>query len=342
MSTLADAAWDLLARAAHEAQPIAGVAAEWAARFDGPLRVEVVGEPGSGRSTLVEALAGAPFETVGSGGDVRLRLVRRPDEVSGGDAVSTIVVLSRADELGGGRIGAVDGARAVAARHARGDVGEHCQAVVAVAALPAVGGLRLTRADATALSTLASKPEALLSVDRLTAHVGPELPAKLGVFGVRAAVELVRRGAAVPAGLIQLSGVPDLLAAVDAHFLARPAVLRARAALGALLPVVRGHPLAAEVERVLTSAHEPRELRLLAELDSGRVTFGERDGEARHLLGGLGTAPATRLALSGEPYQAYLRWHALTESPDHTHAQRCAAAVVARTCEALVAVGFVE
>ncbi|MBM7769893.1 hypothetical protein JOD54_000097 [Actinokineospora baliensis] len=342
MTALPDAAWDLLGRAVREAPAVAEVAREWGARFDGALRVEVVGAPGSGRATVVEAVAGAAFDVVEGQGDVRVRLVRRPGEVVDGDAVSTIVVLSRADELGGGHGDAMECARVVAARHARDDLGEHCQAVVAVAALPAVGGLRLTRSDAAALSTLVNAPDALLSVDRLTAHVGPELPAKLGLFGVRAAVELVRQGSAVPAGLVALSGVPDLLAAIDTHFLARAAVLRARAALLALLPLLSGHPLSADVERVLTSAHEPRELRLLAELAAGRVTFDERDDEARHLLGGHGTAPGTRLALSGDPYQAYLRWHALTESPERTHAQRCAAGIVARTCEALVAVGFVE
>ncbi|GAA3016091.1 hypothetical protein [Actinokineospora globicatena] len=342
MTDLPTITWGLLERATREAPPSAQVAGEWLARLQGPLRVGVVGAPGVGRSTVVRALAGAPFEVVEGDAAVRLWLVRRPDEAVVADAVSTIVVLARADELGGGRVDAVAAAGRVAARHAREDLGERCQAVVAVAALPAVGGLRLTRDDANALAALVHEPDALLSVDRLRARVGAALPDKLGMFGVRVAVELVRQGAAVPSGLVHHSGVQDLLDAVDTHFLARAGVLRARAALLAITPLLRGHPLSADVERVLASAHEPHELRLLAALDAGRVSFGHRDEEARYLLGAHGTSPAARLAVSGDAYPAHLRWQALTESPDLTHDEQRAAATVARSCAALVAVGVVE
>ncbi|RLK61222.1 hypothetical protein [Actinokineospora cianjurensis] len=342
MTDLPTITWGLLERAVREAPPAAHIADDWLGRLAGPVRVGITGAPGVGRSTVAQALAGTRFEVVEGDDAVRLHLVRRPDEPVATDAVSTIVVLARADELGGGRVDAVAAAARVAARHVQGDLGEQCQTAVAVAALPAVGGLRLTRDDAAALATLAGEPDTLLSVDRLRAGVGDALPAKLGIFGVRVAVELVRQGVAVPSGLVHHSGVQDLLDAIDTHFLARAGVLRARAALLAISPALRGHPLSAEVERVLASAHEPRELRLLAAIDAGRVSFGDRDEEARHLLGARGTSPAARLAVSGDPFRAHLRWQALTESPDHTHAEQRAAATVARSCEALVAVGTVE
>ncbi|WP_051386462.1 hypothetical protein [Actinokineospora inagensis] len=304
-------------------------------RLGGPLRVGVTGAPGSGRSTVVAALTGGPFEVVDGPADVRLHLVRRPDDPVDADPVATIVVLARADELGGGRLDALDSARLIAAEHTRLALGEQCQLVVATAALPAVGSRQLTRADATALSTLASREDLLLSADRLTHHLGPDLLHKLGLFGTRAAVAAIHRGDPVPATLLALSGIPDLRQAIDTYFLPRAEMLQARAALRA----IAHHP---EAERALASAHEPRELRLLADLDTARVTFTDLTEEARCLLGAYGTAPATRLSATGDPFQAHRRWQALTEAPHLSHRERQAAATVARSCEALVAVGVVD
>src|SRR5580704_8809426 len=134
--------------------------------------------------------------------------------------LNAIAVLSRADEIGGGRLDALQSARRVAARY-RSDprLLGLCQDVVSVAGLLAQAGRSLRQDEFRAFSRLASAPRddteaMLLSVGRF-AHPGPREDALLpldsrralldrfGLFGVRLATTLVR----------QSSNSPDLLAA---------------------------------------------------------------------------------------------------------------------------------
>ncbi|PPK64043.1 hypothetical protein V5P93_006392 [Actinokineospora auranticolor] len=342
------------------------------ARLEGPLRIAVTGAPESGRTTLLAAVVGEPVPggriavewpggaelvefTDGDPSDVDavVHLLPHPGALPDTDPVSTVVALSRADELGGGRTDALTSARRVARRHASAELGERCQDVVAVAGLAGLGGALLTRAEVAELVGLAGLPQSdlasmLLSADRFTAHPGAdELVGRLGLFGVRLAVELVRRGFgdSLGAELVHASGIADLREAITRNLVERAQVLRVRSALLAIGSALREDPrpaLAAEVERALVSTHETRELRLLSALRLGRVSLGEADREARQLLGERGTAPNTRLALSGEPYETFLRWRAHAEDGAFDHRQRQAAAVVVRTCEALVSAGHVR
>jgi hypothetical protein len=135
-------------------------------------------------------------------------------------------------------------------------------------------------------------------------------------------------------------------------FVDRREVLKARSALLGLDVVLRMEPrpgagqLVTDVERVLAGAHEFHELRLLAGLLSGRTKLPEElELEAQRLIGGSGTAMEARLGFDRTPtdpeiqtaiYDALSRWREQSESPLLGSAERDAARVVVRSCEAML------
>ncbi|MFC5065857.1 dynamin family protein [Actinomycetospora atypica] len=163
-------------------------------------------------------------------------------------AAGTLVVLSRADEVGGGRIDAVMAAQQVARRY-RTDPGLRpwCATTTTVAGLLAETARTLRGVEFTALRTLARIDRAeleaqLLTADRFVAGAGV-LPSgtrlalldRFGLFGVRLATSLLRRGvddsATLAAELARRSGLDDLRAILEQRFLARRDVFQARSAL---------------------------------------------------------------------------------------------------------------
>jgi hypothetical protein len=177
--------------------------------------------------------------------------------------LNAIAVLSRADEIGGGRLDALMSARRVAARY-RSDprLLGLCQDVVAVAGLLAQAGRSLRHGEFQAFSTLARAPRGdtegmLLSVGRFL-HPGPREGALLsldtrsapldrfGLFGVRLATTLVRQGSNSPdllaAELVRRSGLDELLSSLASRFTERRDLLKARSALLAVDFVLRREP----------------------------------------------------------------------------------------------------
>lgn len=288
-------------------------------------------------------------------------------------SVNTVAVISRADEIGGGRVDAMISARAVARRYrAEPALRGLCQDVVAVAGLLAQTARTLRGREHTALAALAAVPraeleEALLTTDRFLAAdaLAPSVPAaqraellrRFGVFGLRMATTLIRQGAATPAALaadlLRRSGLPDLQNVLTSRFAQRRDLLKARSALLALDAVLRDVPcpdsdaLAAQVERILTDAHEFVELRLLTALRCGDVTLPEDlVGEAELLLGQDGPAPAARLGLTdtarpdevrAAAVDALHRWQEHAENPLLGRVAADACRSVVRTCEGLLA-----
>jgi hypothetical protein len=108
--------------------------------------------------------------------DVEFLEAFRDQGVARATAVNTVAVLSRADEIGAGRLDAMFSARAIATRY-RSESSLHglCQNVVAVAGLLAYARRTLRNNDYAALTDLARRPKAsldadLLSADRLAAR----------------------------------------------------------------------------------------------------------------------------------------------------------------------------
>ncbi|MEN3308091.1 MAG: hypothetical protein V7603_4293 [Micromonosporaceae bacterium] len=285
--------------------------------------------------------------------------------------VNTILVLSRADEVGGGRIDALTSARQLARRYRREvPVRAVCQTVVAVAGLLGVAGRTLREPEFAALRALSARPREelaghLLSADRFTGDAFPgdldrgvrgELLARFGLCGVRLSTTLIRTccptQSTLASELIRRSGLDELRDCMNQLFLDRRQVLKARSALLALGSVVRADPrpgarrLLMDLDRALANAHDFQELRLLACLRAGRTTLpAGLDQEARRLLGAAGTEMAARLGASPEPTEeelwalgaeALARWREQTENPVFTEDQRRAARLVVRSCEGLL------
>lgn len=139
----------------------------------------------------------------------------------------------------------------------------------------------------------------LLSVDRfmapeasdLLAETRRELLARLGLFGVRLAIEQIRAGEALSAVdlsrvLVDASGLNDLRDLLEQHFAARALALKGRSALASLRAVARelaaadingSRRLFAEIEQVESSTHAFAELRLLHMMLTGQLRLSEEE-----------------------------------------------------------------
>lgn len=300
-------------------------------------------------------------------------------------ASGTVVVLSRADEIGGGGLDAITTAGQVA-RAYRADPALRplCQTVVAVDGLLAETARTLRQAEFTALRALARAPRAevdalLLSADRFCAAEPPAVVAealasdpdgvrldaptrralmdRFGVYGIRTATTVLRRGARTGKGvvdsvslaeeLVRRSGLEELREVLASRVVGRRDVHKARSALLAVEMVLAraprpdAAPLAAELERVLTGAHEFTEQRLLAVLRQGQVTMpADTQPEAERLLGGDGPDPRERLAgaddLRAATLEALDRWRTRAESPLTSRAAAEVARAVVRSCEGML------
>jgi hypothetical protein len=303
--------------------------------------------------------------------DADLAVLRSAQDAVGGP-ITTIIALAKADELGAGRIDALSSAKQIARRR-RSAAAVHAvsQNVVAVTGLLGQAGRTLRDDEFAALRALAGMSRAeldgyLLSADRFVAGDLPvplgaqqkvDLLDRFGLFGIRLAGTLIRRGAdtqtALAGQLVQRSGLSELRESIGWCFLDRADALRARSALAGLLTVLRAEPrpqaarLAADAERAVASAHDFAELRLLAALRAGRLTLPNQLADtAERLAGGMGTSVAERLGLPADAPVDELRnagfdelgqWRAQAESPLLGAAQRTAARTVVRSCEGLLA-----
>jgi hypothetical protein len=295
------------------------------------------------------------------GADVRFLESFHGDGLSSGTPVNAVGVLSRADEIGGCRLDAMESAARVAARYASDDrLRRLCPVVVPVAGLLGAAGATLREEEYRILAEIAGMPmadlvELLLTADRFAAsgEQRARVLGRLGLFGVRLAVRLIREGeVADSSGLARSltghSGIDRLRDVFTAQFVGRSEVLKARSALAVLDECIRpGSPLAAEAERIRASAHEFVELRLLHQVRSGRLpgTDGQL-AEMDRLLGGAGAAVAARLALPADAPRARIvaaagealtRWQGIAEHPFSARELKTAARAVTRSCEGILA-----
>lgn len=286
--------------------------------------------------------------------------------------VNALAVLSRADEVGAGRIDSLLSAGKIAERY-RSDPALRVLAlgVVPIAGLLAQSARTLRQSEFNALLKLsrldkAERERMLISADRFCRSnpdldISPEERASLldryGLFGIRLASVLLRSGITEPTALAhelaKRSGLNDLLLLVTRQFEARAAQLRARTALSAVEAILKEHPredaahLAATVERIQSGAHEFTELRLLARLRGKDVPLAPQlAADAERLIGGSGIAAAARLGLADTASPQELRsqalgslhrWRLVSENPLTDRAALEACQVVVRSCEALLA-----
>ncbi|MEU7215686.1 dynamin family protein [Nocardia iowensis] len=237
--------------------------------------------------------------------------------------LGVVGVVSRADEIGAGRIDALHSAREVATRFA-GELERTglCQAVIPVAGLLAFAAATLRQQEYAAFEALAGVPvdelsTALLSADRfarpdIALPVAPQVRAQLaerfGLFGIRMAVTLIRLGvrdsATLAAELTARSGVDELRSVLDVQFGQRADQLKAHSALTALARVLTAYPgsaadaLLPRVRTLLADVHGFAELRLLGRLRTDELALPPADlAELHRLIGGSGIAPHLRLGL---------------------------------------------
>ena len=263
---------------------------------------------------------------------------------------NALAVLSRADEVGSGRVDSLLSAAKIADRYRQdGELRSLALDVIPVAGLLAESARTLRESEFAAFSELAAldrpvRERMLVSVDRFTAptdqvSLSPtarsRLISRFGIFGVRLGALLVRGGISssslLAERMLQQSGLAEVQSFITTQFRARSDVLKVRGVLHAVEELVREKPregnrrILARVEQIGASTHELRELSLLARSRTGRLPLPPDEAiEAERLIGGAGTTwhqrlglPALAHASDGERMVEDLlqRWHARAHSP---------------------------
>jgi hypothetical protein len=303
--------------------------------------------------------------------DVDFLEVLADAQLSSTTPVNAVGVLSRADEIGGGALDALEQAQRIATRYRedprmRGLV----QTVLPVAGLLAEAATSLGPEEYADLVSLAGLPEStrrmvLVSATRFVTMPGVPLPPDrrhrllrlLGLYGVRLALRVLDRGGVrreeLVAVLTRRSGLAELRRLLLTQFAERRDVLKADNALRTVDAVTRADPIPAsgrlrqEVERLRIGAHELAEIRVLTELRAGQIPAApEQLAPMDRLLGGDGSAASVRLGLPGDAPADELRravdgfhayWRRVARSPLTEPVLARAADVLLRTCEGLAA-----
>ena len=344
---------------------IASISADVSARTQRVLAAD------DGRVPVADAILYLLRHTHSS--DIRFLESFHDDELAHGTPMNAIGVLSRADEIGACRLDSMEVAERVARRYeAEPRLHRLCPVIVPVNGLLGFTATTLREAEFALLATIARASiqevsELLLTADRF-ASAPSSLPVtelerghlleRLGLYGVRLSVELIRTGAASTSSelseeLTERSGLNQLKAILVRQFEARSRVLKSYSAVAALADLLRSGDfedageLQAKVEEISAGAHEFQEIRLLSELRSGGITLKpERQEQLDRLLGGSGHDPATRLGLSpdasaDEVRQAALAglssWQGFAEHPLTSRSGQLAARAATRTLEGLLA-----
>ncbi|WP_460774509.1 dynamin family protein [Microbacterium sp. GXF7504] len=282
--------------------------------------------------------------------------------------MAVLAVLSRADEIGSGRIDSMLSSTKIADRYRRdGELGALALNAVPVAGLLAEAARTLREEEFAAFRKLAALDRAtrdgmLVSVDRFLQPMSSSAPTveerrrlleRFGVFGVRVAIALVRGGvqtsSALAERLVIQSGLNDVEEVVATQFRARAAALKARAVLDGLEALLRERPWGADAdlrrrcEQVRVNLHELTELAVLGRLRTEGAPWGhDVVREAERILGAAGLIPHRRLGITEELPPAQLRqhvdgmlrgWRTRAEAPTTDRAMHDLCRVVVRSIE---------
>jgi len=284
------------------------------------------------------------------GADVRFLEAFRDTAAGAAQSVCAVGVLSRADEVGSGRIDSLLSAKRVAQRYEHdGDLASLTLGVIPVTGLLAEGARTLRESEFIAFRQLAQltredRERLLVSADRfvraggnsgLSVNVREELLARFGIFGVRMAAAMVRGGAASSSALaeamVQQSGLEELQEFVQTQFHPRSETLKARGIVLQLEELLKARPRNADtavregIEQFLASAHTLRELSILADARAHALPVsGENAQAAMRILGAAGVSAPRRLGLaldaSAESLSASVQdqmvyWRRMAEMP---------------------------
>ncbi|MBP6996870.1 MAG: dynamin family protein [Phycicoccus sp.] len=239
------------------------------------------------------------------------------------NAAMTLCLLSRADEVGGGRIDALLSAGQVADRlRTDPDMRSLCLDVLPVAGLLGQGGRSLRQRDFAALRDLAGlgrerREDLLLSADRFINTEVPEVPhltpqeratvlQRLGVFGVRLSTVLLRDGfntaTALSDELFRRSGLGPVTSVILDQLDRRSQALRGRSvllALDALLAegAANAEPVRAAIARAQSRNQHADELALLSRVrhDPPEGLTADEIAQATVVLGSRGLSAQDRL-----------------------------------------------
>lgn len=290
--------------------------------------------------------------------------------VAESSAANAVAVLSRADEVGAGRLDAFESATRVAERYATDPhVRRLCVRVLPASALIAETGATLEEHEVATLRLLAALPDdelddLLLSADRFqvtgasTVDVGVRsaLLARLGLFGLRFAVAALRDDDAATASalaerLAARSGVPALAELLRTRFLPRAQVLQARAVLIGLRSVARrltpvepdvGRRLEAELEQIEASSLAFAELRLLHLVLGGATQLADQEVDDLARLAShddpaarIGAGPDQPDAIVATVLAAVDRWRSRACAPLVDSPTREACDLGVRICESV-------
>lgn len=240
--------------------------------------------------------------------------------------VNAVAVLSRADEIGSGRIDSLLSARKVALRYEHdGGLNSLALGVIPVAGLLAAGARTLRESEFAAFRELAAlerreRERLLVSADRfvrstealtLNERARRELLERFGIFGVRLATSLIRAGVADSSELVdrmvEQSGLHELRRFIDLHFSPRADLLKVRAVLDGLEDLLRTEPrdgtddLLAGIERIQATAHGLRELSLLSQARAAGLPLPPDEADAAvRIIGGRGDGASARLGLPAD------------------------------------------
>lgn len=219
--------------------------------------------------------------------------------VPSASSVNAIAILSRADEIGGGRLDALESVARIAERY-RGEpkLQSLCSTVVPLAGLLAETGLTLREDEAASLKTLASTERdeldrMLLSADEfcdvgasdLTVERRRGLLDRLGMYGLRLAVAEIQDGRVSTASdlsrlFVARSGIAELRRLLREHLVRRARPLQARAALELVRSIARdleetdpetATSIQRDAERIESSAIDLAQLRVAQLVLSGAV-----------------------------------------------------------------------
>jgi len=306
--------------------------------------------------------------------DIRFLEAFHDDEVAQATPINAIGVLSRADEIGVGRLDSLESASRIARRLSHDpQLRKLCQTVIPVAGLLGQAGTSLTEDEFRALARLARLPaeerdSLLMSVDRFVAEdssIDVLLPAerahlldRFGLFGVRLSIEAIGDGSVSTAGelatvLRSASGIDELRDTLFSQFAGRRDVLKARSALLTLDALLIDESsdaaalLASDVEEIQARAHEFAEIRLLNLIRTQATGLRSADiPEAERLLGAEGSGIRERLGVEESAPEdeltealsaAISKWKHRAEHPLADRAQVDAATVIIRSCEGMLA-----